>query len=512
MIIDAYEVPNGKTVDAEICIIGGGIIGIAIARELRSRGLGVTILESGGKEMEQDSQSLYKGDGRIFETGSNKRELPDYLHQSRLRLLGGSVHGWGGKCGIPDAEVFEKRDWIPNSGWPFSRQELMPFFDRACDTLKIPRFDYDANEIFDKDRPTFIFGPEKRLTTSPRHISPVTRRGPKEMIEAYRGSVADDPNADVYLHANVVDIVTNETGNAITQVEVATLKQGRFTVRAKRFILATGGIENVRLLLNSSKKHKNGLGNDHGLVGRYFSGHTTFANSSALYLTNRHQPLTLYQNKDARKIWGVFKTSRQTQIDHKLPNFTVSLNSGSPRPNSKDAAVMQSSFLMDGRMANPSLEKYSPRGSFAQAYFMTELAPNPESRISLDEQTDALGQQRVRMDWKFSKDDLDGLARSAKVFGQEMGASGMGRMKAVFRRDRLLMTTGPSRHHIGTTRMDENPKSGVVDTDCKVHGLENLYIAGSSVFPSGGIINPTLTIVALGMKLADHLVDIGKGA
>ena len=107
VIIDAYDIANDQTINTDMCIIGGGIVGIAIAHELRSRGLSVTILESGGQDPERETQELYRGDGRIFETQSNARDLPGYLIQSRLRQFGGSMHAWGAKCGIPDAEVFE---------------------------------------------------------------------------------------------------------------------------------------------------------------------------------------------------------------------------------------------------------------------------------------------------------------------------------------------------------------------------------------------------------------------
>ncbi|MFP6581071.1 MAG: GMC family oxidoreductase [Candidatus Hydrogenedentota bacterium] len=382
----------------------------------------------------------------------------------------------------------------------------MPFYDRACDVLGIKRFDYEPTQSPDPAHPALRLNEEKGITTSTRHMSPVSGRvtdGPA--FNDYLDGVIDDPVIDLYTHANVVDLVMNEAGSAVESLKVATLRKNTFTVRAKRFILATGGIENARLLLLANSTQPEGIGNQHGLVGRYFSGHMTIQNNSLLYFTNIAQSLRLYIGRNLNDTWGVLKTTKTLQAKHRLPNATLTLGQGPSRLRSSDEAILKSAYLADGRMKEPDLSGFNVRGNYLSVYLMSEEAPNAESRVSLNDERDALGLRRVQLDWKFTSVDLDAVMKSFELFAREFGASGMGRMKSVHKRNEVLVNAGMSSHHIGTTRMDDDPQRGVVDTDCKVHGVDNLYVAGSSVFPSAGIVNPTLTIIALGLKLCSHL-------
>jgi len=506
MIIESYEVPNEHLVETDVCIVGGGMAGIAMARELQRSGLGVVVLESGGIEYEGPSQALYQGSGELSGDGVSARDISNYLVTSRFRQLGGAGNKWGGKCGIPDAEVFEERDWIPNSGWPVSRASLMPFYDQACDVLGIERFGYDEGETQDATRPVMPVGSKGRITTSTRHMSPVTGRNTQGTeFKDYQSGVIDNPSIDLYLHANVVDFYLNDAATAVTSTRVATLRKNAFYVQAKQFVLATGGIENARLLLHSNRQQPDGLGNQHGLVGRYFSGHMTLGSDSRVYFTNLAQSLWLYTGRNRKFSVGVLKTAKALQAEHRLPNATLTLSAGRPEVGPFDESILNSAYLADRRMMNPDEVKFEMKGNYVSAYLMSEEAPNPESRVTLSEEHDALEMRRVKLDWKFSAADLDAAMASAELFAREFGAAGVGRMKPLFNRKLLLAFSGLSSHHIGTTRMHPDPKRGVVDVDCKVHGMDNLYIAGSSVFPSAGIVNPTLTIIALALKLCGHL-------
>ncbi len=505
MVFDSYEISNGHTVKTDLCIIGGGMVGIAIARALAQSGFGVVLLESGGRDYEGPSQALYQGKGELSGEAAASRDISNYLVTSRFRQLGGSGNKWGGKCGIPDEEVFEDRSWIPNSGWPISRSSLMPFYDQACDVLGINKFDYDPAEMRDPKRPSLSLN-GSGITTSTRHMTAVTGRSPqKTEFEDYIRGVTDDPSIDLYLHANVVDMAMNEAGSAVSSVKVATLRDNSFIVRAKQFVLATGGIENARLLLHANQRQPEGLGNQHGMVGRYFSGHMTTGNNSLLYFTNLAQSLSLYTGRNRKFPWGVLKTTKMAQAKHRLPNATLTLSANGVSPREDDEPVLKSAYLADGRLGRPDLSGFKLKGNVVSAYLMSEEAPNAESRIVLSEDRDSLGVRRVQLDWKFTSGDLDAIMASADLFAREMGALGLGRMKPILNRNLLLFNAGPSSHHVGTTRMHPDPKRGVVDTDCRVHGVGNLYIAGSSVFPSAGIVNPTLTIIALGLKLSGHL-------
>jgi choline dehydrogenase-like flavoprotein len=506
MVVESYEVPNGHVVETDVCIVGGGMAGIAMARELQRSGFGVVVLESGGIEYEGPSQALYQGTGELSGDDVSARDISNYLVTSRFRQLGGAGNKWGGKCGIPDAEVFEERSWIPNSGWPVSRASLMPFYDLACDVLGIERFGYDEGETQDAKRPALLVGSKDRITTSTRHMSPVTGRNTQDTaFKDYQSGVIDNPSIALYLHANVVDFYLNDAATAVTSVRVATLRKNAFVVQAKQFVLATGGIENARLMLNSNRQQPDGLGNQHGLVGRYFSGHMTLGSGSRVYFTNLTQSLWLYTGGSRKFPLGVLKTAKALQAELGLPNATLTLNGGRPDADPFDESILKSAYLADGRMKSPDRGEFEMKGNHVSVYLMSEEAPNPESRITLSEERDALGMRRVQLDWKFTAGDLDAAMASAELFAREFGATGVGRMKPLFNRDSLLASSGLSSHHIGTTRMHSDPKRGVVDSDCKVHGVDNLYVAGSSVFPSPGIVNPTLTIIALGLKLCSHL-------
>ncbi len=267
------------------------------------------------------------------------RIIASYLMTSRFRVLGGSGNAWEAQCGVLDPVDFAARPWMPHSGWPFARRDLDPYYNRACELLKIPKFDYDPASPFEPDRPPLRIGNGERLTTATRHISPLRRRRddnpiwalrnrrplPKTVLRGEYGnyiqSMTEELQIDVYIHANVVDIQTDKTGAAIESLQVATLRGNRFKVHAKLFVLATGGIENVRLLLASNSVHKKGLGNAHDLVGRYFSGHFSYGANSSLSLSQRLP--SMYASLGPQQVRRHLALRRSAQSDFRLPNLGI---------------------------------------------------------------------------------------------------------------------------------------------------------------------------------------------
>ncbi|WGM39371.1 GMC family oxidoreductase [Caulobacter sp. NIBR1757] len=501
--IDARTLPADSRIEADLIIIGGGMAGITIARQFAGTAVRVAILEGGGRDLSDTAQDLYDAAGATVRAPDNAdRPLDDYPRNSRARVLGGSGMVWGGKCRPLDAADFARRDWIPHSGWPMSRRDLQPFYDRACDLLEIPHF--DGAEAKDPERPILDIGAD--FMAAPVVFSKYSGGVDPAAFERFRTEFAQAPNITVYLHANVTRIGLSKSGDRVVQLDVACLDGPRHTATAGRYILAAGGIENARLLLASNDVDLAGVGNRHGLVGRFFQGHVTYSvdetdlvEGSALYLT-AGKPMGRYLNPDRRGAHSVIASDLPGQQRLKAGNFTVTLYPTAP-PGPKAGGRGEETIAV-GQMA-AKLDGAAPL--LAGCFLMAEHFPNPESRITLAGEKDALGMPRVKLDWTYSTADLDGLERTAAHFGDSLGAAAKGRFCWPAERRDLVAISTASRHHMGTTRMHADPRQGVVDPDGRVHGLRNLHIAGSSVFPTSGIANPTLTILALALRMSDHL-------
>ncbi|MDO1559367.1 GMC family oxidoreductase [Brevundimonas sp. 2R-24] len=500
-VADARSLPDATRIEGDIVIIGGGIAGLSIAHELAGTNARVVLLESGGPEPDREIQSLYDGGCVISGPGNRDWNFTEYLGTSRVRALGGSGHVWGGKCGPLDAIDFAERSWRPLSGWPFGRAELKPWYDRACDRLRLPRFPADDGlpEGQALEPVTDHQGP---LRSSPRAYSPVSGRADPAAFAAFRDAPGRAENIHIHTHANVTGIRLKPDG-AVDHLEVRCLTGTRHVACGRLYILATGGIENARLMLASNADRPEGVGNATGWVGRCFQGHCTISTADAdprgdaevAFTTDRD--LSLYDNQPRDRAHAVFVLSPEAQQGLGVGNCTLTLSlrpKAAAAAGSTRAAVEQTASAIEGPV--PRRLDY---------FFMSEEAPNPDSRITLSERTDALGQPQAHLEWRYTQTDWDSLTGSAAGFARALGAQGLGRLCWPVEPETLIAAFGPSRHHMGTTRMSVDPAKGVVDADCRVHDTPNLYIAGSSVFPTSGLVNPTLTLTALAIRLADHL-------
>lgn len=501
--IDARTLPNASAIEADLVIIGGGMAGITLAKELAGGPLKVAILESGGREIDMENQALYAGSAVVRAPGNPDKPLDDYPVQSRIRAYGGSAHVWGGKCAPLDPADFAKRAWAPHSGWPVSCEQLQPFYDRACDLLEIPRFGPDTPVLNDPARKPLDLDPIDGFFPAPRYFSRLSGGADKKAFDAFRTDFASAPNITVYLYANVTRIRTSAKGDTVAGLDIGCLDGKRHTAKARTYVLATGGIENVRLLLASG-----GIGNQNDLVGRFFQGHVTYSmdgdadtEGSALNIS-RPEPMSLYVPPGRAAAHCVIGSGLEGQQRMQAGNFTLTLYNGGPpgagTPTQAETRVIrQTATRVDGG---------DGEGQLLDCFAMTEHFPNPDSRVTLDpEHLDPLGLPRVRLEWVYSKADWDSFERSTAGLGDALGASGQGRMCWPIQRPDYLKISSASRHHMGTTRMHADPRQGVVDPEGRVHGIGNLYVAGSSVFSTSGIANPTLTILALVMRLADRL-------
>lgn len=497
--IDARTLPEATEIEADLIIIGGGMAGIAIAREFAGANKRVAVLESGGQEFDAGIQDLYRGAGMMRAPDNPDRNIDAYLHESRYRALGGAGNVWGGKCVPLDPSDFAEREWLTHTGWPFTRAQLQPFYDRACRLLQIPLFDRDWDTQPEEGRPPLGLGGAREFFSAPRYFSPVTGYADRARFDEFRTGFANAANIDVYLHANVTAIEPHRNGHRIGGLRIATLDGKRHTARGRAYVLATGGIENVRLLLAS------GLGERSDWIGRCFMGHVTFGAfeetqpMSLVAVSDGARNMSLYVDNGRDKTHCVLAATLDAQRRLQIGNFTTTIFGMNDPPPAEGPAVLALAAALDrGASAAP--------GRALPCFFMSEQLPHRESRITLDPaNTDALGMPRVRLDWNYTAQDMDVLERAIAALGTALGAEGVGRLCWPVARSNLLSILNTSRHHMGTTRMNRSDELGVVDTDCRMHGLSNLYIAGSSVFPTSGIANPTLTLIALAMRMSDHL-------
>lgn len=494
MFIDAAQLDDWSTIQAGVAIVGGGIAGIALARQLADAGTDVAILESGGEKPDDRVQNLYAGSMTVGDSRGTQR-YDDYLTSSRVRAYGGSGNVWGGKCAPLDPMDFERRDWVPHSGWPIGRATLQPFYDRACDLLELPRFDDPLPEGAD----ALLRGESPIFTTRARSYTRYTGMAPGGPYSRFKEGAAAHPRVRVYLNANVTKIAMDPDGRRVNSLQVRTLTGRQHTVRAVDYVLATGGIENVRLLLVSNDVHRDGIGNHSDWLGRGFQGHTTiYGSRPSMWVHRSPDDLAAYDTRALDRPHRVLAVSDAAQRRGHALNFTTTLAGTVSNAGGQALSVQALARRLAGAAS----------GMHRGIYFMVEHPPNRDSRITVDRDArDELGMPRVRIDMRHGEQEFESLERSVSELGRELGRLDAGRMQwSDHREDWRQSMTSLSRHHMGATRMSASPREGVVDEHARVHGVPNLHIAGCSVFPTSGIANPTLTLLALALRMGDRLI------
>lgn len=530
MLIDLRKEPGAAGVPSDVCVVGAGAAGITLARKLVERGYSVCLLESGGLDYEAATQELYRG---------ANIGMPYYeLDQSRLRFFGGTVAIWGGRCAQMDPIDFAAREWVPHSGWPIGRAELDPFYRDAHRLFEIGDFNYE-HEVWRElglDDPGFDPG---QLDVKLWRFD--------ELSERFTASRArdffDQSKLRVLLHANAIKVQASADASSIEHVVVQPLGGESHNVPAKHFVLACGAIENSRLLLASNDVEPEGIGNRHDQVGRCFMEHP--AGRIARIETSRpYEIWALFQKRFMSvgpPLAPALRLGDDAQREHRALNSIVTfklqrdpsrgvalgnkiyhgmLHSVAPtRRGRKLDQIYRGVRAWIHREIRNSIERARARAGLTKLYVITrgEQAPNPESRVVLSADRDALGQQRADLDWRLCDIDKHTARVMAQVIDAEFRRLGLG---SVVPSDWLDdpdpqwpvdPTVGnhplANYHQMGGTRMSSDPAQGVVDSQCRVHGYSNLYVAGGSVFATSGWANPTLTIAALSLRLADHLCE-----
>jgi choline dehydrogenase-like flavoprotein len=523
-LLDVRRCVPERPLQTDLCIVGAGAAGIALAREFIGTATSVILLESGGLRYSRRVQRLAAGDN----VG-----LPSYaLTYSRFRAFGGSTIGWAAQCRPLDRIDFQSRPGIAYSGWPFDHDHLCKWYPRAqvvCG-LKV------------EEEPAWVPDRETLPLADGELEAVLFRFGyPRDFGRLYRQAFERAANIDVLLNATVVEIQPASDMRSVHAVRAMTLGGRAFQIQAQAFVLACGGIENARLLLASNRLAPAGIGNEHDLVGRFFMDHP--------YLTTGHFVPASPRHADGPHVIQSFKLAGVDQRSHvgfvlnervrhdedltgcsayfirRLVSETAPEHfSRAGKSRLRLAEFLEHRILAGAEvgahlrhvasgyrsvgltLARRAFEVIRPRHVLALRTIL-ETTPRPDSRVTITPARDRLGVPRVRVDWRVSASDRRGLERLRTAMAN-----------AIRRRELGLLVDAPDvdeagwphsmeggKHHMGTTRMHIDPKQGVVDPNGRVHPMANLYVAGSSVFPTSGYANPTFTIVALALRLADHL-------
>lgn len=528
MLSDLAEVRGTLTRESEICIVGAGAAGLTIARRLLGRGHSVILLESGGRDFEAPIADLNAGES----VGE-----PYYpLDHARLRFFGGTTAIWGGRCAELDPFDFEAKPWLPHSGWPFPHEALRPYYDEAWPLFGGCGAPADESVLRSGGIPLPRFDRDRLVTP----IWAFDNRFNRFAFDSCRDLI-EHPRSEVILHSTVTAVHSAPSGKGIERVVAKAHGGARLTVNARAFILAAGGIENPRLLLASNDVMPDGLGNDHDMVGRYFMEHP-HARGGRIVDASAWQLLKAFGRRHrirGRDVAALIALAPQVQAERRTLNSSLVVVARQPpraaqfwgmraysslKHDMKPTRGGRSLWMATKRAATWGQRVVDPlrpwllhkTGKLELALLVrAEQAPNPDSRVMLDTERDALGMPRARLDWRLSPLDVHSVAVLVETLRDELARLGLGRVEAAdwlgdpdggWRTDPLV-SAHPigGYHHMGTTRMASDPRRGVTDARTRVHGLGNLYVAGSSLFPTSGWANPTLTIVALALRTADEI-------
>ncbi len=520
-------------VRTKFCIVGAGAAGITMARSLLALGHEVLLLESGEQDFNSATQDLYAGPN----LGAEYYDLD----QARLRFFGGTTNIWGGRSVPLTAIDYEQRDWVPFSGWPIGQKDLEPYLQRAHQELELGAYQY-ARTLWDELSEPDPFANDANIESWFWRFDEVKERFGWQAAKQVR----EHPKLRLMLGTNALEIEVNEDASQVTGLVIATLSGQRSRVCAQHYVLACGGIENPRLLLASAGVEPSGVGNGSDQVGRYFMEHP-------------HARLGYAETDRAFELWYASRKRQSATTVPVAPAFALSPAQQKSRRSLNNAATFKlqlkqtGQLSLDRRMYHKLKHSLSPakkqralwhlyragrdlyhaslrppveRAKAAlgrtrlQAILRAEQAPNPNSRVLLTDERDALGMARVGLDWQLTELDKISARALAQALHESFQRAGYGTFVAAdwLAEPGSRWPVDPSignhpiggYHHLGTTRMSADPNRGVVDSNCTVHNYANLHIAGSSVFATGGWANPTLTILALSLRLAEHLDLLAK--
>lgn len=552
MLEDARKIAPDTTIEADLCIVGGGAAAIAVAMGYIGSGKSVVILPGGGPNQTSFGIDLYRGN-------VSPAHSHEPLEENRIRMWGGTTTVWGGRCVPFDPIDFQKRSWIPDSGWPFDLGDLGNYVARANELSEAGGCDFDARTVFPRTQKEILNGFDNDELVS----WPLERWSiPTDYSKRYHRELDEAGNVRVLLYASAIHLQMENDGQRLAHVKAACSPGTDFSIQAKNTVVACGALENARLLLASRDVLPSGIGNEHDLVGRYYQSHR-FGVCGYAELKDPSKGFVYDFEKDGegvycrRRFWLTPEAQEKHQVGNVVGFFFRTVSGASEHRNAMVSMIMlvktvlggakkgpkrlfqilsdQRSELAShlwivikdgpsifGQLAGVAYTRFfqkrrlpmilpSRKSNRFPLFFQTEHAPLRDSRVVLDESSlDDFGMPRLEAQIRFSDIDFRTIRTFIHAFKKRLEESGMGSFH-LSAADREFLENpenaqfNSNSHNIGTTRIAEHPDEGVVDVDCKIHGVENLYMAGSSVFPTSSHANPTLMIIALSLRLAEHL-------
>lgn len=507
---EALDLPD----DYDICILGAGAAGITLALRFAGSSKKIILLESGDLTLDDQTQSLYIGENL---------GLPYYdLAACRLRYFGGTTNHWAGYCRPNDPQDYTGRPELGVPEWPVSESSLEPYIGEAERQLGLGADGFDPALLVQQHGFSDVdLLDDAVLQTKVYQISKQLR-----FRERYRDDLKAAANLTVVLNINVTKLGVESDGATVREAAFKVLGGQTGTIRARYFILACHAIENARILLNSNDVVAAGLGNREDMVGRYFMEHPAIKSGlfmankprfnrlyDASYMFPRHINANLSLTADAMNRSGILqyfcrfhRLGNEVQVRKAMTRLSKDFWEPFSLDVLDDIATVLSDLDEAGALVKEKLgaERQHPMGYWLD--HRIEQSPNPDSRVVLSDERDQIGVRKADLDWRLNEVDYRTFRVGQDLIVKHLSAAGAGRFIVENLTDDYIneRVTGRN-HHMGTTRMAVDEKNGVVDSDCKVFGVHNLYVSGSSVFTTAGYGGPTMLIIALALRLADHM-------
>ena len=418
-----------------------------------------------------------------------------------MRYVGGTTNHWAGYCHPLQESDFAARDDLVVPGWPIGYSDIQPHYVQAGKIAGLPDDAWNFSGL-----ETALNLP--KIVDETDGISATAFRWPDKLKfrEKYFDQLVNTTNVMFVTNANLVDVEFGMVQNVVSAAHFKNYAGEVHKVKAKSFVIACGGIENAKLLLNFAGDHTQFIDVAPN-IGQYFIEHLCYYHS-AYILTGKAEVDHLSSIIGRHNVeigdyqWIGVPTAEARAAQGIANNVSITLDDTTLAPPDDILADP----VTQGLQSMLKHTKVSGSDQIIYCYVRAEQLPNPESNITLTTARDSQGLRRVQLNWGFDPRDLHSMKAAVGLLGQAVAKRDLGRMCYV-EPDQTAkwQTIYGGYHHMGTTRMSESPEFGVVDADCRVHGIANLYMGGSSVFSTGGWANPTINVTAFAVRLAEHL-------